>query len=159
MWGAVVLVGLVYTVDEASSSNTANAAISAADIPANYERLYRQYGDRCAGLDWSVLAAVGWQETHHGTLDAPGVDSGENEAGAGGPLQFLDATWQEVRANNPGIGADKYDPANAIPAAASYLCKYGAAEGDLYGALYQYNHSHAYVSDVLAQARAYRNQE
>ena len=155
-WTAA-LVGLVCLTDESFTSHTATASSTApGDIPPAYEQLYRQHGDRCAGLDWSILAAVGWQETHHGTLDMPGVTSGENGAGAGGPMQFLDSTWQEVRAGNPGIGVSKYDPVNAIPAAAAYLCKYGAAEGDVRSALYQYNHSTEYVNAVLDQARAYR---
>lgn len=33
-------------------------------------------------LDWAVLAAIGKVETNHGRLNAPGVHSGANSAGA-----------------------------------------------------------------------------
>lgn len=142
----------------ASGMNSGEAA-TVTGIPAEYRELYVEYGDRCAGLDWAVLAAVGKVESNHGRSPLPGVDSGENAAGAAGPMQFVSATWAEVRANNPGIGPSRYDPDDAIPATAAYLCAYGAAEGDLTAALYQYNHSRSYVAEVLSEARTYRSRE
>lgn len=53
------------------------------DIPANYLPLYQHGAALCPGLDWAVLAAIGKIETDHGRLNAPGVHSGENFAGAG----------------------------------------------------------------------------
>lgn len=156
--GGVVLAALALFAVAAGmdSAGTDAEAATSSGIPAEYRELYVEYGDRCAGLDWAVLAAVGKVESNHGRSPLPGVDSGENGAGAAGPMQFLSATWAEVHANNPDIGSSRYDPDNAIPATAAYLCAYGAAEGDTAAALYQYNHSHSYVAEVQAQARAYR---
>jgi hypothetical protein len=51
---------------------------------------------------------------------------------------------------------DVYDPRDAIPAAANYL-KASGAPGDLHRAIYTYNHSEAYVQQVLAKMREYAN--
>jgi membrane-bound lytic murein transglycosylase B len=48
-----------------------------------------------------------------------------------------------------------YDPGDAIPAAARYLCAHGAP-GRLDRALYAYNRSWAYVARVKAIAARYR---
>ena len=49
----------------------------------------------------------------------------------------------------------RYNPHDAIHAAAFYLCDSGAAR-DLRAAIFAYNHSASYVADVLARAAAYR---
>lgn len=126
-----------------------------ADIPADYLALYRQAGEEY-GLDWAVLAAVGKIETDHGRLDAPGVTSGENPSGAGGPMQFLASTWASVGVDGNGDGVkDRYDPEDAIPGAANYLKLEGAPQ-DYRSALFAYNNAGWYVDDVLARAEAYR---
>jgi len=126
-----------------------------ADIPADYLALYRKAGEDY-GLDWAVLAAIGKIETDHGRLDAPGVTSGENFAGAGGPMQFLASTWETVGVDGNGDGTkDRYDPEDAIPGAANYL-KLEGAPGDYRSAIFAYNHAQWYVDDVLAKAGGYR---
>jgi hypothetical protein len=133
-----------------------------ADIPSGYLRLYRTAARRCPGLSWSVLAAVGKVESDHGRSRLPGVRSGWNQAGAAGPMQFGIGVG---RAGNAWIryGADfdhdgrrsVYDPGDAIPAAARYLCAHGAPRL-LDQALYAYNHSWSYVATVKAIAIRYR---
>ncbi|GAA2535777.1 NlpC/P60 family protein [Pseudonocardia sp. RS010] len=140
-----------------ASSPSSNAL---ADIPADYLALYRQAAPTCPGLDWSVLAAVGKVETDHGRSPLPGVRDGENAAGAGGPMQFLAPTFAEVVARHPlpAGGArppSRYDPHDAVHAAAHYLCDSGASTGDLNAALFAYNRAGWYVRKVLDQARAY----
>ncbi|HCU91816.1 MAG TPA: hypothetical protein DHU96_03400 [Actinobacteria bacterium] len=49
---------------------------------------------------------------------------------------------------------DVYDPGDAIPSAASYLQANGATS-DLQGAIFAYNHSTSYVTDVLGWAARY----
>jgi len=49
---------------------------------------------------------------------------------------------------------DIYDPADAIPSAAGFLQAHGAP-GNLHGALFAYNHSPQYVTDVLGWAARY----
>jgi hypothetical protein len=134
------------------------SATARADIPPRYLRLYQRTARTCPGLPWGVLAAVGKLESDHGRARLPGVRSGWNTAGAAGPMQF---GIGKGRAGNAwaryGRGGDVYDPHDAIPAAARYLCAAGARGGrDLPGAVFAYNHSAAYVAQVLAIARRYQ---
>ncbi len=144
-----------------------------ADIPVNYLTLYQSGSDSCPGLPWSVLAGIGKVESDHGRSAAPGVASGMNFAGAAGPMQFgiggkAGNTWggAPVRPAAPQVGsgvdgngdgvADVYDPADAIFAAARYLCRNGAQQGaDLPRAIFAYNHADWYVSKVLTFASLY----
>ncbi|MGP4030252.1 lytic transglycosylase domain-containing protein [Actinomadura sp. 3N407] len=114
-------------------------------IPAAYRALYKRAAeDSC--VDWQVLAAIGYVESRHG------ANTGPSSAGALGPMQFMPATWRSYGRDGDGDGRkDVHDPADAIPAAAGYLCAHGAAT-DLRGALWHYNHSQRYVADVLAVA-------
>jgi cell wall-associated NlpC family hydrolase len=146
--------GLVGSGDSGPPSQTAIA-----DIPADYLTLYQQATAVCPGLDWTVLAAIGKIESDHGRSALPGVHSGQNQAGAGGPLQLLQPTWTGILAHHhiPPGGASppsRYNPHDAIYAAAYYLCDNNAAH-DLQAAVFAYNHSHQYVTDVLAQAARY----
>ncbi|MDT7717056.1 MAG: hypothetical protein QOH09_3048 [Pseudonocardiales bacterium] len=132
-----------------------------ADIPPGYLALYRQAAAVCAGLDCSVLASIGKIETNHGRFDALGVHSGENSSGAGGPMQFLQPTFDGVIARHrlpPGASTppSRYDPHAAIYAAAYYLCDSGAHDGhDLYQSIFAYNHADWYGRKVLDQAKIY----
>lgn len=119
------------------------------DIPSELLPVYMAAADRF-GLDWTILAAIGKIETDHCRSTSPGVHSGTNFAGAMGCMQFLAGTWAGY-----GAGGNPYDPADAIPAAARYL-KASGAPGDYHRAILAYNHSGAYLADVLAQAERYR---
>ena len=86
-----------------------------------------------------MLAGIGEAESDHGRSDAPGVHSGENAAGAAGPMQFgigglAGDTWggapihpASERTGGYGIDGDHdgivdvYDPGDAIPSAAAFL--------------------------------------
>ncbi|MGH3779632.1 MAG: NlpC/P60 family protein, partial [Pseudonocardiaceae bacterium] len=131
------------------------------DILGDYLTLYRQAATVCPGLDWTILAAIGKVETNHGRSTLPGVHSGENFAGAGGPMQFLQPTFATVIARHPlppggASPPSRYNPHDAIYAAAYYLCDSGARDGrDLRGAIFAYNHADRYVRKVLAQAKVY----
>ena len=137
---------------------------SAADIPADYLRLYRQAGARYR-VPWSVLAAIGKVESDHGRSRLPGVRSGLNRyrdrqgrlrSCCAGPMQFNltdgpPSTWARYGHGNV------YDPANAIAAAARKLATDGARR-NLDRALYAYNSSWAYVAKVKTVARRYATQ-
>jgi len=132
-----------------------------ADVPAGYLRLYQRAAGRCPGLSWSVLAAIGKVESDHGRSPLPGVRSGWNTAGAAGPMQFgigvgrAGNAWARFGADFDRDGhASVYDPGDAIPAAAGYLCAHGAPHR-LDAALYAYNHSRAYVATVKQLAHRY----
>jgi hypothetical protein len=132
-----------------------------ADIPAGYLRAYRAGAGRCPGLSWTLLAAIGKVESDHGRAPLPGVRSGWNHAGAAGPMQFGIGTgragnaWARFGRDYDHDGrTSMYDPGDAIPAAARYLCTHGAPR-HLDQAIYAYNHSRAYVAQVKAIARRY----
>jgi cell wall-associated NlpC family hydrolase len=123
-------------------------------IPSNYLGLYKKAGERF-DLPWNLLAGIGKIETNHGQSRLPGVHSGENFAGAGGPMQFLAGTWNAFGVDGNGDGRkDRYDPADAIPGAARYL-KHNGAPNRMRTAVFAYNHSVQYVNNVLSWANRY----
>lgn len=118
-------------------------------IPADYLSLYQQAGTSF-GLDWSVLAAIGYVESGHG------VNLGPSSAGALGPMQFLPGTWAGYGVDGDGDGRrDVMNPADAIPGAAKLLQANGAP-ANWPRAIFAYNHADWYVREVLAQAESYR---
>jgi cell wall-associated NlpC family hydrolase len=126
----------------------------ASSIPSNYLAFYKKAGQQY-GIPWNVLAGIGYVETHHGQLKAPGVLSGENYAHAGGPMQFIPGTWATYGVDGNGDGKkSRYDPADAIPAAARYLKASGAPDR-MRAAIFAYNHLTSYVNNVLSWAKRY----
>ncbi len=131
------------TGQEASACTAQPAASSAASsIPANYLADFKKAGAGY-GIAWTVLAAIGEVES------GDGQDDGPSSAGALGPMQFLPSTWKLY-----GDGGNIMDPADAIPAAARLLIASGAP-GNLQQAVFAYNHSQSYVTDVLDQSARY----
>ena len=129
-----------------------------AEIPPDYLLLYQEAG---IGFDvpWEVLAGIGRVECDHGRNPDPACwqEGATNAAGAGGPLQFLASTWQEYGTAAGGSGTpDRWNPADAIVSAANFLKQNGAPE-NLAQAVFAYNHSDAYVQQVLAWAGLYAN--
>lgn len=147
------------------------ASGAAASIPADYLADYRKAGT-AYGIPWTVLAGVGTVESNNGQTDLPGVHSGTNAFGAAGPMQFgiggaAGDSWggtpiHPAARHTGGYGIDGdgdgivnvYDPGDAIPSAARFLQAHGA-QTDLQAALFSYNHSVQYVSDVLGLAARY----
>jgi hypothetical protein len=129
------------------------------DVPAAYVAWMKAaVAAECPSLSWTVLAGIGKVESDFGRSTLPGVRSGANPMGAEGPMQFEPATFAAYGTVAPG-GADPaspYDPADAIYSAARLLCADGAGNpARLYSAIFDYNHSDAYVSLVLAYANEY----
>jgi hypothetical protein len=145
------------------SPGSTPSSAARADVPRGYLALYRAAAPRhCPGLSWSVLAGVGKVESDHGRARLPGVRSGWNSAGAAGPMQFgigvgrAGNAWARFGADYDHDGRTSvYDPGDAIPAAARYLCDAGAPRR-LDAALYAYNPSSSYVARVKRLARRYR---
>src|SRR3954463_1638433 len=138
------------------ATNFAPSTVALADIPGNYLGWIRAAAPRY-GLDWTVIAGIYSIESDFGRLDAPGVRTGENFAGAGGPGQFLAATWVRYGVDGDDDAVkDRYDPADAIPATANLLRQNGAP-GDYGRAIFAYNHAGWYVDEVLSRAARYRD--
>jgi hypothetical protein len=93
-------------------------------------------------------------DTDHGVLDGdPTFDR------AVGPMQFLPSTWREYA--GPTVGKVAPNPENISDAAAAagrYLCASGVdlrTPAGLIDAIYGYNHSFSYVTNVVSAADQY----
>jgi cell wall-associated NlpC family hydrolase len=143
-------------------ATAAPSTLATADIPAGLLPLYQQSAAACPGLPWPVLAGIGKVETNH---NRPPRQAGA--AGAQGPMQFLPTTWAQYGLDGNGDRAvDAFDPADAIPTAASYLCALGANRdlpqaiasylcGNLTACQQQAQLPGGYTTQVLHWARLY----
>lgn len=122
-----------------------------ADIPPAYLALYQEAATEL-GMPWELLAAVGKVESDHGR--DPATDT-PNAAGAVGPMQFLPGTFAQYSWASGSPDPNIKDPRDAIYAAAAMLVDNDVRD-DPPAALYVYNHSDAYVDEVLAWAAAYQ---
>jgi cell wall-associated NlpC family hydrolase len=154
-----LLPALVISAATGGIQGSAPPQTAVAEIPAEYLALYEQAG-LAFGLPWQLLAGIGKVECDHGQNPDPACtqEGAVNSAGAGGPMQFLASTWQSYGIDADGNGiADRWDPVDAIFSAANYLRASGAPN-DIPAAVYAYNHSQAYVNEVLAWATLYGEQ-
>ncbi|MGW2057763.1 C40 family peptidase [Streptomyces sp. NPDC001840] len=151
---ALAIAVLLGSVLPGGSVSAAPSKHALADIPAYLLTLYQRATAECPGLPWTVLAAIGKVETDHGRH--PTMVS---SAGAVGPIQFLPSTFTAYAYPVPPGGKKPptpWDPVGSVHAAARLLCANGARNGkNLRRAIWHYNHSHAYVAQVLKIADAY----
>ena len=132
------------------------SALARGEIPRDYLRLYEAAARRY-DIDWAILAGIGKVECDHGRDPDPSCtrEGAENSAGAGGPMQFLASTWAMYGVDGDGDGRiDRWDPADAIYAAARYLRAAGAPR-DYRAAIFAYNHANWYVAEVERWAARY----
>jgi membrane-bound lytic murein transglycosylase B len=118
--------------------------------PASADQLLAFYkeAEAATGIGWTYLAAINLVESGLGRI------SGLSTAGAIGPMQFLQSTW-----NERGIGqGDIRDPHDAIQAAARYLVRRGGP-ADMTKALRGYNNSANYVRAVTTYAQLFAADE
>jgi len=154
---ALLFVAMSAAAGANSNKNSSPSSAALADIPPELLAVYQKAAKDTCDMPWGVLAAIGKVETDHGRSQLPGVRSGENAFGAGGPMQFLQPTWDAYGVDGDGDGdKDRYDPVDAIWGAANYLCTNGAGDpARIRDAIWAYNHSWDYVDDVLRRADAY----
>ena len=136
-----------------TASQSPVATIVPAGAPANYLNLFKASAAKyCAGMSWTVLAAIGQIESGDGANDGP------SSAGARGPMQFMPGTWAEwgIDGFGPPGPPDIMNPLDAVPSAARMLCAAGAGNpATLPQAIFAYNHAGWYVAEVLALASEY----
>lgn len=116
--------------------------------PAPPLDVYARAAATCPGLPSNVLAAI-----HQ--VESSGQDwAPMSSAGAIGPMQFMPNTWQRYGTDGDGDGdVDVHHPVDAVFGAARLLCANGGADPErLPSAVYRYNHSYAYVHQVLSKA-------
>jgi hypothetical protein len=138
--------GEVLTIPSLPAASCSAAGVPPILIPI-YQRASDAYGLGPQGP--AILAGINEIETAFGT------NLNVSSAGALGWMQFMPETWEAygVDANGDGV-KDPFNPEDAIFAAASYL-KASGMPGDVYGAIYSYNHADWYVQEVLSNAGCY----
>lgn len=100
-------------------------------------------------IPWEILEAV-WQIESGMSWDRQVSSS----AGAQGPAQFMPGTWRGYGVDADGDGIKNINGAvDAIHGAANYLAAGGANRGEIYKAIFNYNHADWYVQKVLRGAR------
>ena len=95
------------------------------------------------GIPWQIFAAIARIESDFGR------NMSTSWAGAIGYGQFLPVTWADY-----GNGGDPYNFRDVIPAMGRYLLVAGVLN-DPPRAIYAYNHSWSYVTQVLSYAASY----
>ena len=107
--------------------NGTAGAYARGDIPAPYLKLYKAAGKQY-GVNWTILAAIGKNETDHGRSVLPGVLTGLNSANCcAGPMQLCivkscGEVWQYYANDADADGIESvYAPADAIYAAAALV--------------------------------------
>ena len=164
--GAVPLVGMMGLGAVVSSSTSgpgsvdqAPSALASAEVPPGWIALTEQAAadNGVCAMSWTILASIAEQESSFGSSTLAGVSSGSNSAGAEGPMQFEPATFVAYDTPVPAGGLappSPYDSVDAVDAAARMLCANGV-DTNPSQAVWDYNHSDAYVSEVLARAATY----
>ena len=174
---AVIALAIGGTRDPALATGAAASAAALAEIPPEALAAYQDAG-AAWGVDWAILAGVGFEECRHGTYQAPGCNPPDsiNSAGARGWMQFIGSTWRHrlgqydleprtspAAADGQGYATDGDHDGDADPwswpdaahSAARYLAALGVTANPR-AALLGYNHDPAYVDRVLATADRYR---
>jgi cell wall-associated NlpC family hydrolase len=119
---AVVLAALV----QAAGDDPAGTALSLS-VPSQYKSLIQAAGNTCPEVTPNLLAALLTQESGFNP-------KARSQVGAEGIAQFMPSTWEThgIDGNSDGK-RDVWDPADAIPSAAKYLCSIAGDVRDVPG--------------------------
>jgi membrane-bound lytic murein transglycosylase B len=141
------------TPDSTASSAEADpvaaiaAKLSAGGLKPDFAASYLG-AEQQTGTPWQLLAAVHQVETGQS-----GNTARSSYAGAVGPMQFMPATFRAYSLDGDANGTkDITDLDDAMLSAGNYLRAGGADKGRYAAALYNYNHSNAYVNQVMGIA-------
>lgn len=124
-------------------------AAAQSDPDLTVKRALVQRAAAAYGIPWEILEAV-WQVESGKSWDT----EVRSYAGAQGPAQFMPGTWRRYGVDGDGDGQTNIHSAvDAVYGAANYLATSGASRGEVYRALFAYNHADWYVQKVLGVAR------
>ncbi|WP_436844606.1 lytic transglycosylase domain-containing protein [Streptomyces wuyuanensis] len=99
----------------ASDNPILNDALSLS-VPAEYQELIEEAGNTCPEVIPNLLAALLTQESGFNP-------KAQSPVGAQGIAQFMPSTWESSGIDGNGDGKrDVWDPEDAIPSSAKYLC-------------------------------------
>jgi soluble lytic murein transglycosylase-like protein len=115
--------------------------------PTEFRPIYKAAAERF-DIPWQLIEAV-----HQVESGKSGSTDRRSSEGAVGPMQFMPATWRAYEIDGDGDGnADITNVTDAIFTASHYLAVSGADNGHISQALFNYNHSQSYVSNVESVA-------
>ncbi|MFF3748593.1 C40 family peptidase [Streptomyces kronopolitis] len=110
----VVVIGAAY-LQAAGSDPVLNMALSVS-VPAKYQKLVEEAGNTCPEVTPNLLASLLTQESGFNP-------KAQSPVGARGIAQFMPSTWESSGIDGNGDGKrDVWDPEDAIPSSAKYLC-------------------------------------
>jgi cell wall-associated NlpC family hydrolase len=102
-------------------------ALAKGAVPAAYSAIVQKWGNLCSALNPALLAAQLYQESGFNP-------NARSAAAAEGIAQFIPGTWATHGIDGNGDGVrDVWDPADAIPSAASYDCQLASYVKDVPG--------------------------
>ncbi len=101
----------------AGSGGGGAVALAKGAVPARFQPLVQKWGNLCPAINPALLAAQLYQESGWNPR-------AQSHAAAQGIAQFIPGTWATHGIDGNGDGKrDVWDPADAIPSAASYDCE------------------------------------
>ncbi|MEV5595926.1 bifunctional lytic transglycosylase/C40 family peptidase [Streptomyces sp. NPDC052496] len=114
----VLLVVGTYTAAAGLAGGAGRAVgLAKGAVPASYQPLVQKWGNLCPAINPALLAAQLYQESGWNPR-------AQSPAAAQGIAQFIPGTWASHGIDGNGDGRrDVWDPADAIPSAASYDCE------------------------------------
>lgn len=164
--GATAVVAVAACL-QAAGDDPAGTLLSLS-VPGQYKSLIQAAGSACPAVTPNLLAALLTQESNFNP-------SARSQVGAEGIAQFMPSTWEAHGVDGNGDGKrDVWDPADAIPSAAGYLCgiakevddvpgnkqsnmlaAYNAGSGAVrkYGGIPPYKETQNYVQSIEALAK------
>ncbi|MFB7747415.1 NlpC/P60 family protein [Streptomyces sp. NPDC056132] len=120
---AVLVAGLI----QAASDDPALSTALTVSVPEKYRSLVESAGHTCSEISPNILAATLTQESGFSP-------TAQSSVGAQGIAQFMPSTWESSGIDGNGDGKrDVWDPQDAIPSAAKYLCKMAQETKDVPG--------------------------
>ncbi|MDI3407451.1 C40 family peptidase [Streptomyces cavernicola] len=111
----------------ASGSGRGAVGLAKGAVPAQFQPLVQKWGNLCPAINPALLAAQLYQESGWNS-------KAESHAAAQGIAQFIPSTWATHGVDGDKDGdKDVWDPADAIPSAASYDCELAGYVDDVAG--------------------------